>query len=193
MLSGCTYQEIIKENNKSNIDEIITASESEVKDIALDYFLTRSVPKNARVKDYIPKEVKSLYEIKDEEDDIYIYIVNMKNKINANPNGDGYVIVAGDKRLIPVLAYSEKGQLEPKDLNPGQKIWLDYVRSTYKNMKYTEKQSSIAKMLWDRKSSFRLNDCPMDPWGNPMCDDCPPEYNRKYGPYYDLMDTIRSL
>ena len=44
---------------------------------------------------------------------------------NASQTGDGYVIVSGDDRAIPVLAYSDSGHFDADAIPPAMQLWLD--------------------------------------------------------------------
>lgn len=44
---------------------------------------------------------------------------------NAGTAGDGYVIVSGDDRVIPVLGYSDSGYFDPTDVPENMQSWLD--------------------------------------------------------------------
>lgn len=45
-----------------------------------------------------------------------------------NIDQEGFIIIAGDDRLIPVLAYSDQGAFDPEDLPPALQKWLDDYR-----------------------------------------------------------------
>jgi len=110
-----------------------------------------------------------------------MYFVNLKNKHSSDSEGGGFVVVSGDRRFIPVLAYGEKGGLYPDNLNPGLEIWINYVKTVYERVKYKEERSEGAEYLWDNfKINFgskgRLTD---DEYGG----GCPPDYDNTYGPH----------
>lgn len=184
---GCNKYELDKQEDSINkVEERMKVEKVEAKTVALNFLSEQmhSSDKLRKTNNYAEeKDVVSIYEIKDNEDDVFMYFVNFKNKKSSQEGKDGFVVVAGDKRFIPILAYSDKGILSVDNLNIGQKIWIDYIKEVYKTIKHSKEYYSINEELWSRKSSFRIISCPEDPWGNPNCDNCPPEYNRSYGPY----------
>jgi len=40
----------------------------------------------------------------------------------------GFVIIAGDRRVIPILAKGDSGTFEPDGENPGPRIWIEHVK-----------------------------------------------------------------
>jgi Peptidase C10 family. len=48
----------------------------------------------------------------------HLYIFNVENK-------DGFVIVSGDERTEPILAYSDKGHVDANNLPDNLRSWLE--------------------------------------------------------------------
>lgn len=63
------------------------------------------------------KSIKSIVGLKFTENEPSCYVISY--------NQGGFVIVSGDDRMIPILAYSDTGVFsEPEKYNPGLKIWM---------------------------------------------------------------------
>ena len=107
-------------------------------------------------------------------------------------NGEGFVIVAGDNRVKPILAYSTKGQFDPNNVADGFLFTLDgfrqeiqYVREhnltatpditaewksvtetghLQKNRQARAVVGPLCKTLWDQDYPWN-SQCPEDPEG----------------------------
>lgn len=127
-------------------------------------------------------EVVSVYDFKDKEGDVFMYFVNLKNKGSVGSTGNGFVVVSGDKRFIPILAYNDKGSLHPDSLNPGIEIWIDYVKTVYERVKHKDDKSESTEYLWE---NFKLDFASKK--GRVMDDEygggCPENYDNTYGPH----------
>jgi hypothetical protein len=86
------------------------------------------------------REVESQRTVKDEEGDLY-HIINYKDK-------KGFVILAADRRVFPILAYSEKNSFTDENL-PGVKIWFGVAKEHMKIAIKKDKIDDGIKNLWD--------------------------------------------
>ena len=70
----------------------------------------------------LPLEVKTVMGATDERQQPLLYAVNIGQQ-------QGYVVVSGDDRLRPVLAYSDKGTYSDEAVPANMRVWLEgYVR-----------------------------------------------------------------
>ena len=82
--------------------------------------LTRGVSVMQRV--YVPLKTPSAME---SVNDAPLYLFNLE--------GGGYVVVSGDDRTVEILAFSEKGRIDPDRMPLNMKNWMDgYVRKIQK-------------------------------------------------------------
>ncbi|WP_409014705.1 Spi family protease inhibitor [Emticicia sp. 21SJ11W-3] len=71
-----------------------------------------------------------------------------------NYEGGGFVVLAADKRIIPILAYSKTGNFEvSKDLTSSIIYWLHTVKEA---LKEARKTSDKALELWNIKYINRI-------------------------------------
>ena len=67
-----------------------------------------------------------------------------------NPSGEGFVIVAGDDALSPVLAYSNEGSIGSKPLPPAMKFWLGEVGNAVTRVRRVSlPQSPKTRARWE--------------------------------------------
>lgn len=85
------------------------------------------------------------------EDVVYYYVFN----VNDN---NGYVIVAGDDVIVPIIGYSSYGRFEADDLPENMKYWLNELQ---KEIEYVSElnidQNDEIKAKWDSYLSGELN------------------------------------
>jgi hypothetical protein len=80
--------------------------------------------RNARTVDAAKKEVKEIRNYYNEQGELVFYIIIY--------DGDqGYVLLSADRRMRPVLGFSEKGSFNEKTENPGIQLWLDKIKENY--------------------------------------------------------------
>ncbi len=94
--------------------------------------------KNARVS---AKEIEKVVEYKNEEKNTVCFIVNYKD-------GKGYTIVSADRRMIPVLAYSEDENFDDKTENMGIQYWLGIIKDVHKNSQKIKKVADDVEKMW---------------------------------------------
>ena len=79
------------------------------------------------------------------EDTVYYYVFN----VNENTKG-GFVIVAGDDAVKPVLGYSDNGNYDENNLPPNFAYWMDYLQSQIAYAQtHNLPQSNTIKNEWD--------------------------------------------
>jgi len=88
-----------------------------------------------------------------QENSAYYYVFN----VNENA-GDGFVIVAGDDAVRPVLGYSNHGNYDENHLPPNFAYWMDYLQ---KQIEYAKEQnlpqSDAIKAEWEAYSTGNIS------------------------------------
>ena len=94
---------------------------------------------------------------------------------DAQPEA-GFIIIAGDKRVIPILAKGDSGTFNPDGENPGPRIWIEHVKAEVaagkKDVATPEKG---VELMWRKLAEGTLtggrtnNEDPIDPTN------CPPD------------------
>jgi len=88
------------------------------------------------------KKIKELKPFVNEENKTVFYLSNFENN-------EGWALLSADRRMNPILAYSDVGEFELNTDNPGIAIWLSWVKSNYEDVqKESDIDPSIA-YLWD--------------------------------------------
>ena len=73
----------------------------------------------------------------------------------VNYSDDGFVIISADRRMNPVLAYSEDGSIDTDSSNypAGFSIWLDDIKSDFNSIQEGDYDEEIAlknSLMWDK-------------------------------------------
>lgn len=95
------------------------------------------------------KTVKSLDEIKNEKEKTSFYIINY--------NEGGFIILSADKRIEPIIGYSENGKFDiNEDLYPlGLKFWIKDTKKQITGIQNsTLEQSDMVKLAWEKVEHF---------------------------------------
>lgn len=109
------------------------------------------------------KKISDVDVVFDEDTPLY-YIINYKND-------KGFVILSADKRCMPILAFSEKGQFKKEQAAGGLLDWMERSESYVKMMKAdTSLLIPFNKKMWEEIDSRRAPDPELDPI-NPDTDD----------------------
>jgi hypothetical protein len=139
------------------------------------------------VEQTISKRIKSIETLRNEDVNPLMYVIQFES--DQSPE-HGFVIIAADKRVIPVLAKSDSGSFHLDGENPGPGIWFEHVKKEVsegtKRMKVPEKGIAL---MWKKlnENSFDLlsetpdYEPPIDPYY------CPPDT------YYDSGLLITSI
>lgn len=89
------------------------------------------------------------------------------------PEGNGFVIVAGDDRMRPVIAETDSGKFDAETVNPGLKWWLDAVAQSAERLadiadespRYVRRSAAasavepLIQTQWGQNAPFN-NQCP---------------------------------
>lgn len=67
-----------------------------------------------------------------------------------NFKSGGFVVVAADDASIPVLAYSEEGDLTQHSVNPAAKTWMDDYSRAIVEISKTKLSNASTRPMWDK-------------------------------------------
>lgn len=82
-----------------------------------------------------------LADVKTDGQDTLMYIFNADN---------GYVVISGDRRTVPILAYSHHQTYRETDVIPPVKMWLDHYQSQLRDMKACSSTATPYSAVWGR-------------------------------------------
>lgn len=174
LLIACSEQANLLENEQAPVDvNFVTPQLAEA--VGTKFLLESDVVVHTKgAISENDKNVKNSFTLNDNEDKPFIHIINYE--------GGGFVIISGDKRLDPILAYSEKGSFNNDLPNfPGGLLdWLGYVKETveYARTNNIELPSEM-EAVWD-KFSLPAAVTKVVP---PLTDPCANMINEKVGPF----------
>jgi streptopain len=100
---------------------------------------------NINGKNLGKRKVKRTFPIKTGQENPSMYIINYEN--------NGFVIISGDNRISPILAYSDNNSFptEGSDLPEGIITWMKTIDQTVKKIRNEKKeQSKDLKKLWQQ-------------------------------------------
>ncbi|WP_169739250.1 Spi family protease inhibitor [Dyadobacter crusticola] len=99
--------------------------------------------KNARTKNDKRLYVKALRQFNDNAGKTMFYIVEYK--------GDkGFTLLSADKRMKPILAFSEKGSFNKRADNPGIQLWFDIIRENFEGVQNQKEAHIDIVNLWEQ-------------------------------------------
>jgi Peptidase C10 family/Spi protease inhibitor len=135
-----TVQDAGSSKTDASLKSIFGVSEDEALGVSSNY-LTNSVleSKKARIRgneslvDFKDKKVKKVKKYFDEANEVVYYTINYE--------GGGFSIISGDKRMTPVLAFSETNGFE-NDTLAGVKDWLAFTKKIIVKVKKDVKEPS---------------------------------------------------
>lgn len=123
-------------------------------------YLKKSSPKHMLGVSHAQPQLKMALEAKSKTQDIDYYVFN-------NGTNNGYVIVAGDDRAMPILGYSDQGSFDPANVPDGMQCLLDMYAQEMAFLRShniaTKAEPSIAhnpvvkpllKSNWDQKEPY---------------------------------------
>lgn len=150
---------------------LVTASEAEK--LALGE-LTSSANIARTAATSASKRIKSMRTLNDDEGNPLMHIIHFET--DAQPDA-GFVIIAGDKRVVPILARGDSGKFEPDGENPGPRIWIEHVKAEVAaGKRHVTTPVQGVELMWRKLtegntlSGNRTTDAqPIDPT------DCPPD------------------
>jgi hypothetical protein len=96
------------------------------------------------------REIKREYQLKDAAtNEVEMYVFNYN---------DGFVAISGDRRLIPILAFSPNGSFDDDLDNVGIQDWLQSTKKAVKAIRKENKaQSKLAQELWRKFDAAPAN------------------------------------
>lgn len=95
------------------------------------------------------KTIKNLNEIKNEKGKTSFYTINY--------NEGGFIILSADKRIEPIIGYSENGKFDTdEDLYPlGLKFWIEDTKKQITGVQNSNlRQSDAIKLTWEKVEHF---------------------------------------
>lgn len=101
----------------------------------------------------------------------YFYVFN-------DNSGNGFVLVAGDDCVTPVLGYSHTGKANPNDMPPALKAWLESVSQYICNQR--QKGGGVAKTLQAKDATP----------GTPVVEPIVKTHWSQDEPYFNLTPTV---
>ena len=111
--------------------------------------------------------VKNVESAKDEKGAELFHVINYVSRDGKKEAG--FVIVSADRRVIPVLAYSDKGSFNLKNLPKGPDVWVDIATNAIKQAKaQLTKPAPEVEALWRRQEGVvaqriePIGGCPED-------------------------------
>ena len=152
---SCTTQhppepkETTKENFQNNFEvksaDAIKVADNFSNDIN-DNSSNELLSSNLRIKGDNPKkEVEKIEIVRNKSNKDIFHVINYKNN-------KGFSIISADKRLTPVLAYSDKGFFSIQDtvLNNGLKIWFSIVEEAFIKGTNLDKPDKTILLKWEK-------------------------------------------
>ncbi|KAA6439172.1 hypothetical protein FEM33_12890 [Dyadobacter flavalbus] len=172
-ISGKDAAELARNFLKKDKNEYFAGSEK----LRLKESPEQSVPKRVR-------NVKTLY---DDAGNPLMHVIHFES--DQSPE-HGFVILAADKRIVPVLAKSDSGTFSLEGENPGPGIWFERVKKEVtegtKRIKAPEKGIALMWQKLNENSPDLLSETPdYEPPVDPYY--CPPDT------YYDSGLLITSI
>lgn len=136
--SACEQENIVESgqqcSNNVSIDEAVL--------VGTNHFSISnesSLKSKKILPDFKSGKIKEKRAIKNNDEDL-MYIINYEN--------GGFVIVSGDRRVTPILAYSETNNFLDEDL-PGISDWINAVSQGIIEAKKTKKARKEVARLWE--------------------------------------------
>lgn len=93
------------------------------------------ITSNARIGENKVRVVKEARKFYGERAELLFYIIEYANN-------EGFTLLSADKRMKPILAFSETGSFNEKTDNPGIQLWFDIIRENFEGAQ-TQKEAHI--------------------------------------------------
>ncbi len=148
-------QQIVQDENFVSIEEAKIAAENIFKNFNNSTAETR----NATVSTLSEKQIKEIHSVSDDAGEIVYYVINYDD--------EGYLLLSADKRLNPVLAFSETGSFDINGEKPdGLNSWMDFMKLKVKtirteNLQLPEYRSKAWEVL--KKDNGQISTRSMEP------------------------------
>lgn len=124
---------------------------NEALQVAQKYNLNYSKTKGTQTAKIAANEIDIKETISDENKNPLFHVMNYAKS-------GGFIIVSADLRTVPILAYSNKGNFETKDIPAGVKEWFDQSKQQIKDVKKANKEiDPIIVKAWKEYLSGELN------------------------------------
>lgn len=181
---SCNTEETINYNEiETNFANKFYLPSSEALSVGLKHFEIErkgradSLKTGRLLPDFRNKKVKELKTYKKEEEDLF-HIINYE--------GGGFVIVSADKRVTPILAYSESNSFGGEDL-PGISDWLSAVSSGILKAKKELKEPRKKDLrLWEIYTGKKeISTLTIQPPVEDPCEDCDDYWSYSTGQFVD--------
>ncbi len=144
---GCSKNEPSPPSEASekgeNPAENFSVSERDAKNI-MSFGVIELSQSNARViADSSRKIIRELKSLVDENNKEVLFVGNYENN-------KGWMVLSADRRMQPVLAYSETGSFDLKTDNPGIKWWLGTMKNLFKEAQKLKVPKDNERFLWEQ-------------------------------------------
>lgn len=193
LLSQCEHSDVLNRENALSISSLVS-SHNAVK-VAATFWQTSSTPKartSFKTSLAIPSTaVKKITSYVDKMDTIFHVIEHEQG---------GWTVVSADKRLEPILAYSETGYFSLSNVPGPIQSWINKVTSSMKQARMEPlKLNSPTNLAWQQyektlQASSRKSFSTAPPTTNvqqPLCDPnniyCPADFSKSVGPIMPVL------
>jgi hypothetical protein len=124
MFMSC-QKDVIPEQGVNEETNVSFVSKTMAEKIALNVF-NKDPYLQTRADIPVTKQIEESFTMADDEDETYLHVVNYKD--------GGFVLIAGDMRLEPLLAYSENGYFGENSTSypEGLLVWLSEIQQQTK-------------------------------------------------------------
>ncbi|MCF2502287.1 C10 family peptidase [Dyadobacter sp. CY107] len=158
-LYGCAKNEVadppLKESSTTKNRFFLTQGEA-IKLVAGDALALLN--RNARTSEGDEKIIKDVRSFYNEDGAIVFYIVNYEDD-------KGFTLLSADRRMKPILAFSDQGTFDEKTDNPGIQLWFDIIKENFKGaQRQTEAHIDIVnywKQLEQNPDGGKTSDQPI--------------------------------
>ena len=105
------------------------------------------------------REVEEITNYVDKFDRIVFYAINFKNE-------SGFLLLSTDRRLKPILAFSDSGSFDMNSDNPGLQLWKDMIAEHFANVQQNDSVHIPCRpeYLGYRRNSGSLCNLPGSEW-----------------------------
>lgn len=159
VLSSCQQslvESLIQSQNDNQSNDVTLEEANKIAIVQAPSNLINSINTRSTAK----KAVKSTFSVKPQGGAPSMYIINYE--------GGGFIIISGDYRITPILAYSKTNTFvtDKTEIPGGLLAWLSKVDETVEKIRSSNvNQSDDIKKAWDRFNKRSMNDAYPDPSG----------------------------
>lgn len=105
--------------------------------------LVSSPARNVRSSESVDPEVEEITDFADRFGRVIFYALNFKN-------ASGFLVLSADRRLQPILAFSDKGAFNINSENPGLQLWKDIIAEYFANAQQKDSAHVNVVNQWAR-------------------------------------------